>query len=412
MSLNKTPSSSRLHISIFGKRNTGKSSLINALTNQDIALVSNFAGTTTDPVSKAIEILPIGPCLIIDTAGLDDIGELGKLRVNKSLEVMNKTDIAIIVLEDIFTDFEKNISQKLNKKNIPFIIALNKIDLDIKISEIEKSIIDHDIDIPVVKVSAKQNTGIEELKKCLIKNSPKEFQQPVLLSDLLSPGDFVVLVCPIDTSAPKGRLILPQVQAIRDVLDADCISLVTKEHELRWTLDNVKNKPKLVVTDSQVFSKVSADTPKDILLTSFSILMARLKGDLEEMIKGIAAVSKLKADDKVLVAEACTHHKQSDDIGTVKIPRWLQSRVGGGLKFDFASGSKYPDNLTDYKLVIHCGGCMINRKEMLYRIFSAKEKSVPIINYGVLIAYLHGIMPRAIEPFPYLFNLYNELIEN
>ncbi len=410
MSLNKTPSSDRLHIAIFGKRNVGKSTLINVLTNQDIALVSNHPGTTTDPVKKAIEILPIGPCLIIDTAGLDDVGELGEMRIKKSLEVMNKTDIALIVVENDFSDFEKDVIASLSKKNIPFIFVINKIDTFEDHDEIEKKVTLYDASIPVVKVSAKLKKGINELKGAIIKYSPKDFSDARLLGDLISPGDFVILVCPIDTSAPKGRLILPQVQAIRDVLDSDCVSVVTKEHELRWAIDNVKIKPKLVVTDSQVFSKVSADTPNDIKLTSFSILMARLKGDIEEMIRGVAAVSKLKTKDKVLISEACTHHRQSDDIGTVKIPRWLQNRVGGGLEFEFTSGSKYPDNLSDYNLVVHCGGCMINRKEMLYRIFLAKENKVPIVNYGVLIAYLHGIMPRAIEIFPYLHDLYNELI--
>jgi [FeFe] hydrogenase H-cluster maturation GTPase HydF len=265
-------------------------------------------------------------------------------------------------------------------------------------------------DIPVAEVSAKEKTGIDKLKALIIEYSPKEFSSPSLLGDFLSPGDFAVLVCPIDTSAPKGRLILPQVQAIRDALDSDCIALVTKEHELRWALDNIKVKPKLVVTDSQVFSKVSADTPADIKLTSFSILMARLKGDLEEMIRGIGAVKTLKPGDKVLISEACTHHKQADDIGTVKIPRWLSERIGGKLEIDVVSGTKYPDNLEEYKLIIHCGGCMINRKEMLYRIYKAKENDIPIINYGVLIAYLHGIMPRAIEIFPFLHELYDDIV--
>ncbi len=411
MSLQKTTSGNRLHIAIFGKRNVGKSTLINSLTNQDIALVSNHPGTTTDPVKKAIEILPIGPCLIIDTAGLDDVGDLGKMRIEKSLEIMNKTDIALIVVEQGFTEFEKDVAYKLSKKEIPFILVINKIDVYADSETIENAVIKYNASIPIIKVSAKNKKGVDELKGAIVKYSPKTFGNARLLGDLLSPGDFIVLVCPIDTSAPKGRLILPQVQAIRDVLDSDCISVVTKEHELRWALDNVKVKPKLVVTDSQVFSKVSADTPPDIKLTSFSILMARLKGDLEEMIRGIAAVNKLKPHDKVLISEACTHHRQADDIGTVKIPRWLQNRVGGDLNFSFTSGTKYPDNLNDFKLVVHCGACMINRKEMLYRIYVAKEHKVPIINYGVLIAYLHGIMPRAIEIFPYLYELYNSLLE-
>lgn len=412
MSMDKTPSSERLHIAIFGKRNVGKSTIINALTNQDIALVSPHAGTTTDPVKKAIEILPIGPCLVIDTAGLDDVGDLGKMRVEKSLEVMNKADIAFVVVEDGFTEFEKDVISRLNSKNIPFIFVINKIDCCHDVSLIEKSIIEFDTNIPVVRISAKEKIGIDELKGAIIKYSPKEFGDSRLLGDLISSGDTVILVCPIDTSAPKGRLILPQVQAIRDVLDSDCISIVTKEHELRWAINNLKKMPKLVVTDSQVFSKVSADTPSDVWLTSFSILMARLKGDLEEMLRGVAAVSHLKPGDKVLISEACTHHRQADDIGTVKIPRWLVSRVGGELDFSFSSGTKYPDNLTEFKLIIHCGACMINRKEMLYRIYLAKENKIPIVNYGVVIAYLHGIMPRAIEMFPYLHELYQEIMKD
>ena len=400
--LNKTPNANRLHIAIFGKRNMGKSTLINAITNQNIAIVSDYAGTTTDPVYKAMEILPIGPVVLIDTAGFDDEGALGELRIEKTLEVIKKTDIALLVVDSKgFSYFDVNIINKLKETNTPFIVVLNKSDLNdsncIFLEELKSE------DYIFTQVSAKEKIRIEELKNLIIKHSPKSFEQPSILGELINPGDHVVLVTPIDTGMPKGRLILPQVQMIRDILDNDAIVHQCKEKELRYLLDSLKIKPKLVITDSQVFSSVSADTPEDIALTSFSILFAKYKGDLFKLVEGAKALKNLKAGDKVLIAEACTHHAQPDDIGTVKIPRWIKSHINSDIIFEFTSGRDYPDNLHEYKLVIHCGACTLNRKEMLNRIESSLEKGTPIINYGLCIAYLHGIFERALKPFPEVY---------
>ena len=400
--LNKTPNANRLHIAIFGKRNMGKSTLINAITNQNIAIVSDYAGTTTDPVYKAMEILPIGPVVLIDTAGFDDEGALGELRIEKTLEVIKKTDIALLVVDSKgFSYFDVNIINKLKETNTPFIVVLNKSDLNdsncIFLEELKTE------DYIFTQVSAKEKIKIEELKNLIIKHSPKSFEQPSILGELINPGDHVVLVTPIDTGMPKGRLILPQVQMIRDILDNDAIVHQCKEKELRYLLDSLKIKPKLVITDSQVFSSVSADTPEDIALTSFSILFAKYKGDLFKLVEGAKALKNLKAGDKVLIAEACTHHAQPDDIGTVKIPRWIKSHINSDIIFEFTSGRDYPDNLHEYKLVIHCGACTLNRKEMLNRIESSLEKGTPIINYGLCIAYLHGIFERALKPFPEVY---------
>ena len=400
--LNKTPNANRLHIAIFGKRNMGKSTLINAITNQNIAIVSDYAGTTTDPVYKAMEILPIGPVVLIDTAGFDDEGTLGELRIEKTLEVIKKTDIALLVVDSKgFSYFDVNIINKLKETNTPFIVVLNKSDLNdsncIFLEELKTE------DYIFTQVSAKEKIKIEELKNLIIKHSPKSFEQPSILGELINPGDHVVLVTPIDTGMPKGRLILPQVQMIRDILDNDAIVHQCKEKELRYLLDSLKIKPKLVITDSQVFSSVSADTPEDIALTSFSILFAKYKGDLFKLVEGAKALKNLKAGDKVLIAEACTHHAQPDDIGTVKIPRWIKSHINSDIIFEFTSGRDYPDNLHEYKLVIHCGACTLNRKEMLNRIESSLEKGTPIINYGLCIAYLHGIFERALKPFPEVY---------
>ena len=400
--LNKTPNTNRLHIAIFGKRNMGKSTLINAITNQNIAIVSDYAGTTTDPVYKAMEILPIGPVVLIDTAGFDDEGALGELRIEKTLEVIKKTDIALLVVDSKgFSYFDVNIINKLKETNTPFIVVLNKSDLNdsncIFLEELKTE------DYIFTQVSAKEKIRIEELKNLIIKHSPKSFEQPSILGELINPGDHVVLVTPIDTGMPKGRLILPQVQMIRDILDNDAIVHQCKEKELRYLLDSLKIKPKLVITDSQVFSSVSADTPEDIALTSFSILFAKYKGDLFKLVEGAKALKNLKAGDKVLIAEACTHHAQPDDIGTVKIPRWIKSHINSDIIFEFTSGRDYPDNLHEYKLVIHCGACTLNRKEMLNRIESSLEKGTPIINYGLCIAYLHGIFERALKPFPEVY---------
>ena len=400
--LNKTPNANRLHIAIFGKRNMGKSTLINAITNQNIAIVSDYAGTTTDPVYKAMEILPIGPVVLIDTAGFDDEGSLGELRIEKTLEVIKKTDIALLVVDSKgFSYFDVNIINKLKETNTPFIVVLNKSDLNdsncIFLEELKTE------DYIFTQVSAKEKIRIEELKNLIIKHSPKSFEQPSILGELINPGDHVVLVTPIDTGMPKGRLILPQVQMIRDILDNDAIVHQCKEKELRYLLDSLKIKPKLVITDSQVFSSVSADTPEDIALTSFSILFAKYKGDLFKLVEGAKALKNLKAGDKVLIAEACTHHAQPDDIGTVKIPRWIKSHINSDIIFEFTSGRDYPDILHEYKLVIHCGACTLNRKEMLNRIESSLEKGTPIINYGLCIAYLHGIFERALKPFPEVY---------
>ncbi len=395
--LHKTPSANRLHIAIFGKRNMGKSTLINAITGQSLAIVSDYAGTTTDPVYKAMEILPIGPCVLIDTAGIDDEGALGELRIKKSHEVIKKTDIALLVVDNKgFSDFDLNLINIFEKNNTEFIVVINKEDLG-GVEEFKKFL--NDKKYNYVSVSAKDNINIHQLKEAIIKYSPKTFEQPSIVGDLINPGDDVVLVIPIDTGMPKGRLILPQVQTIRDILDNDGIIHISKERELRWTLENLRKKPKLVITDSQEFAKVSADTPSDIKLTSFSILFARYKGDLFKLIEGAKTLRNLKKGDKVLISEACTHHAQPDDIGRVKIPRWIRETIDKDIEFDFATGRDYPENLKDYKLVIHCGACTLNRKEMLNRIETSYEQGIPIINYGLCIAYLHGIFDRALEPF-------------
>ncbi|WP_010234336.1 [FeFe] hydrogenase H-cluster maturation GTPase HydF [Clostridium arbusti] len=399
--LNETPRSNRLHIALFGKTNAGKSSIINALTGQNISLVSEIKGTTTDPVYKAMELLPLGPIVLIDTAGLDDETELGDLRKKKTMDVLNKTDIALIVINgcDGISNFDLETINHIKSKNIPVMAILNKSDLsNVDISYIKN--LEEKIKIKVISASATKKIGIDNIKNELIKLVPDEEDKFRIVGDLISPGDFVVLVTPIDKAAPKGRLILPQQQVIRDILESDAISIVTKEYELRETLENLNKKPRLVITDSQAFLKVSADTPKDISLTSFSILFARNKGDLIELVKGAKAINSLKDGDKILVSEACTHHRQSDDIGKVKIPRWLRQTTGKDLSFEFSSGFSFPENIKDYSLVVHCAGCMLNRAAMLHRISSAVDAGVPIVNYGVLIAYVHGILERALKPFP------------
>jgi len=405
MSLNEAPRGVRVHLALFGKRNAGKSSVINAITGQETAIVSEVKGTTTDPVFKSIEILPIGPCVIIDTAGIDDVGELGQLRIQKTLEVLNIADVALLIV-----DIKKRISEddqfiidKFQEKKKPLIVVLNKTDTLENENDNHKRIassLQEELNTPVVAVSALKKQGIKELITAIISVIPENEDKFKIVGDLINPGDFVVLVTPIDKAAPKGRLILPQQQTIRDILESDAMAIVTKEYELRETLNNLAKKPKLVITDSQVFLKVAADTPKDILMTSFSILFARQKGDLTEFIKGAKAIEKLKDGDKVLIAEGCTHHRQSDDIGSVKIPRWIRQRTGKQIEFEFSAGATFTDDIKKYALIVHCGACMMNRTGMLSRIESANYHSVPIVNYGILIAYVQGLLPRALEPFP------------
>jgi len=397
--LNQTPRGSRLHIAIFGRRNAGKSSLINALTNQNIAIVSDIPGTTTDPVYKSMEILPIGPVVIIDTAGIDDIGDLGILRIEKAYNVLAKTDLLLLVIDPSkeVDSHELEVINKAKESNVSVIGVLNKIDL---FPQASPEAVSAKLNIPVVPVSAVSRTGMDELKLSMIKLAPKDWMSSTIIGDLISPGDTVVLVVPIDLAAPKGRLILPQVQTIRDILDHDAMALVVKERELKAAIGNLKKNPQLVVTDSQAFLKVAADTPPDVPMTSFSILFARHKGNLISLVEGAKAIENLVPGDKVLIAEACTHHRVEDDIGTVKIPRWLRQAVGGSLDFKWVSGHELPPDIKDYKLIIHCGACMINRKEMLHRLMMAQQAGVPMVNYGVLIAHVLGILKRALAPFP------------
>jgi [FeFe] hydrogenase H-cluster maturation GTPase HydF len=398
--LNETPNSSRLHIAIFGRRNAGKSSLINALTKQTVSLVSEVAGTTTDPVSKSMELLPLGPVVLIDTAGIDDQGHLGELRVKRTFDVLNRTDLAILVLDGTqgAGEWEEQILGLIREKKLPVVGVVNKVDAadysNDRLKAWQKK-----LGLALIEVSSLTGQGIEELKQALIRKAPALEGEPPLVSDLVNPGEVVVLVTPIDGSAPKGRLILPQQQVIRDLLDHGVVAMVAREKELVQALKGLKQRPALVITDSQAFAEVSALTPPDLRLTSFSIVMARYKGDLDELVKGAQVIESLQPGDRVLIAEACTHHRQADDLGTVKIPRWLRQKVGGELDLHWSTGFNFPSDLGNYKLIIHCAGCMLNRREMLYRIGQATRAGLPIVNYGVLIAYLHGILPRALAPF-------------
>ncbi|AQS59507.1 [FeFe] hydrogenase H-cluster maturation GTPase HydF [Desulforamulus ferrireducens] len=408
--MDSTPRGNRLHIAIFGRRNAGKSSLINALTDQDIAVVSNVPGTTTDPVYKAMELLPVGPVVIIDTAGIDDTGDLGQLRVQRSIDVLNKADLVLLVIDagTGVTEFEEDIVRRCQEKKLPAIVVLNKIDTH-PVTEQELADTKEKLGLEPVAVSALTKQGIGELKIAIVKNAPPSWDDQTIVGDLLNPGDLAVLVVPIDLAAPKGRLILPQVQTIRDILDHDAMAYVVKERELKECISTLNKKPKIVITDSQAFLKADADTPPDVLLTSFSILFARYKGDLETLVAGAKAIERLKPGDKVLIAEACTHHRMEDDIGTVKIPRWLRQIVGGELDFHWSSGHRFPADLSDFKLVVHCGACMINRREMLSRIMQVQQAGVPIVNYGVCIAYVQGILRRALSPFPMLQEMLDDV---
>lgn len=404
----KAPKSFRLHIGIFGRRNVGKSSLLNALTQQEVSIVSDIAGTTTDPVEKPMELLPLGPVLFIDTAGIDDVGALGEQRIRKTMAVFDRTDLGMIISNSKdWGDFEEKILQELKDRGIPAIIVFNKSDIYQSRTCLQNSISADKI--PFVETSATNGEGILALRQTILKSVPDDFiNRPSILADLVGPGEAAILVVPIDKEAPKGRLILPQVQSIRDLLDGDAFCMVTKERELREALSRFNKPPKLVVTDSQAFLKVAADTPSEIPLTSFSILFARYQADLTEMVKGAMAIDQLKTGDKILIAEACSHHPIGEDIGTVKIPRWLTQYVGGKLQIDNLRGHDFPDNISEYKLIIHCGACMWNRREMLSRIMKAKQAGVPITNYGLTIAYSLGIFERALQPFPTALALFQE----
>ena len=402
----KAPKSFRLHIGIFGRRNTGKSSLLNILTGQEVSIVSNIAGTTTDPVEKSMEFLPLGPVLFIDTAGVDDIGDLGEKRVKKTMAVLDRTDLGIVVSNFAeWGEYEHQLIAEFKKRALPFVVVFNKIDCFQQNTALTSQF--DSAKIAYVFTSTTTGEGIPELRQLLLQQAPTDFiNRPAILSDLVGPGEMAVLVIPIDKEAPKGRLILPQVQSIRDLLDNNSFCVVVKESELSEALSRFNKPPKLVVTDSQAFLKVAADTPKDIPLTSFSILFARFQADLIEMVRGAMVIGQLKPGDKVLIAEACSHHPVEEDIGTVKIPRWLTQYVGGKLQIDNIRGHNFPPNISEYKIIIHCGACMWNRREMLTRIMKAHQAGVAITNYGLAIAYLLGIFERALQPFPAALDVY------
>lgn len=402
MQMNQTPSSERVHIGFFGRRNAGKSSVLNAVTGQDLAVVSDVKGTTTDPVQKSMELLPLGPVVVIDTPGIDDEGELGALRVKKSYQVLNKSDAAVLVVDASLGLCEEDFAfiEHIQKKQIPYAVAFNKSDLapSASLAKDLQYLKEHQIDF--VFVSTADLSGIDTLKEKIATLAKTEDTKLRIVADLIHPSDFVVLVVPIDKAAPKGRLILPQQQTIRDILEADATAIVVKEYELRDTLAHLGKKPRLVITDSQVFAKVSADTPADIMLTSFSILFARYKGNLPALIKGVTALEQIEDGDKILVSEGCTHHRQCDDIGSVKLPRWIRQYTGKEPEFVFSSGTEFPVDLSPYKMIVHCGGCMLNEREMKYRLACAKDQNIPMTNYGILIAYIQGILKRSVEPFP------------
>lgn len=439
MSLNNTPSSERTHIGIFGRRNAGKSSLINALTGQNLAIVSDVKGTTTDPVLKAMELLPLGPVVLIDTPGLDDEGELGLLRIQKAYQMLNKTDIAILVVDGCgeLTPADHEILTRIQDKKIPYMLVLNKADQFLRADTSSDTLTDavrplqrsmyygmpfgyaptaafmlalksmaakisaacHIPSDNVLCVSSADNTNIHELKERIARLVPNTDNGRRIVADLIHPMDYVILVVPIDSAAPKGRLILPQQQTIRDILEAGAVSIVVKETELKETLQTLGRKPNLVITDSQVFEQVAADTPTDVPLTSFSILFARYKGNLKTVVDGARTLDTLKDGDTILISEGCTHHRQCEDIGTVKLPNWIRRHTGKQLQFEFTSGTEFPAELDKYELIIHCGGCTLNEREMRYRLKCAEDAGVPMTNYGTAIAYMKGILERSIEIF-------------
>lgn len=415
--MNETPSADRVHIGFFGRRNAGKSSIVNKVTGQELAVVSDVKGTTTDPVSKAMELLPMGPVVIIDTPGIDDEGHLGELRVRKAKQVLNRVDVAVLVVDATLgkTSVDEELIHIFKEKEIPYLVIYNKSDLlpeNRKISEDspeKKEGFSHEkpdqkadtiTQEPFIYASAATGQNIYELKEKIASLAVTDDLKLRLVGDLLEPSDFAVLVVPIDKAAPKGRLILPQQQTIRDVLEAGAAAIVIKENELSNTLKTLGKSPKIVITDSQVFAKVSKETPKDIWLTSFSILFARFKGNLKTAAAGAAAIDRLKDGDKILISEGCTHHRQCDDIGTVKLPRWIRNYTGKDLEFEYSSGREFPEDVTKYSLIVHCGGCMLNEREMRYRQKCALDQEIPITNYGIAIAYMQGILKRCVEMFP------------
>lgn len=402
MNMNQTPSAQRIHIGIFGKRNAGKSSIINALTGQNLAIVSNIPGTTTDPVSKTMELLPLGPVIMIDTPGLDDTGKLGSLRVQKAYQMLNKTDIALLITDGTIgiTDEDLQILERIRSKHIPYLIVLNKSDLVENRNIAETELLSHQLtNESFLWASAASGENIHELKERLGTLTQQPEASRKIVSDLIQPSDFIILVVPLDKSAPKGRLILPQQQTIRDILDAGAVAIVTKDSDLADTLQNLGKPPALVITDSQVFQTVSANVPEEIPLTSFSILFARYKGNLATLVHGVRMLDNLKEHDKILISEGCTHHRQCNDIGTVKLPNWIQKYSGKKLDFEFTSGTEFPADLKKYKLIVHCGGCMLTERELSYRLKCAEDANVPITNYGTVIAYIHGILERSIQIF-------------
>lgn len=405
--MSKVAQSERTHIAFIGKRNVGKSSLVNKFIGQDLVIVSETPGTTTDPVKKAMELLPFGPVVLIDTAGIDDIGELGEKRISKTIKIISESDYALLVLDsqEKLSAQEKNLIEQIQKLELPFIAVINKSELGINFDLIEEL---NSQRIQYHSVSCSTGDGIFELKEKVSKLLPSD-EERTLIGDLIKQHDVVVLVVPIDLGAPKGRLILPQVQTIRESLDEDAIVIVTKDKELRAALGSLSHPPKLVVTDSQAIMRVNADVPDEIPLTTFSILMARYKGDLPEYVRGLKRIEELKNGDKVLIAEACSHHAQEDDIGKIKIPRWLRLHTKKDLTIDVVNGHDYPDNLSKYKLIVHCGGCMLTRKAMQVRIKQAKLVGVPIVNYGVAISYMHGAVPRALTPFSEAISAWEKL---
>jgi len=404
-----TPKGFRLHIGLFGRRNVGKSSLLNALTRQDVSIVSEIAGTTTDPVEKPMELLPLGPVLFIDTAGIDDVGALGEMRVARTRQVFDRTDVGVIITNpDEWGPFEEELLAEFKSRAIPTIVVFNKVDL----AEPPIPLLDRlkQGKVPVVRTVAIRGEGILDLREALIRAAPEDFiNAPSIMGDLVPAGELAVLVVPIDLEAPKGRLILPQVNAIRDVLDNDAYCMVVKERELRDALDRLNRPPAIVVTDSQAFLKVAGDTPSDVLMTSFSILFARYRGDLLGLVRGALAIEALRPGDHILVAEACSHHPIGEDIGRVKIPRWLTQYVGGKLEFTHVQGHDFPEDVSPYRLIVHCAACMWNRREMLSRMLRCRQAGVPITNYGVCIAYSLGIFERALAPFPAALEAYREL---